>query len=191
MNDEGEDREYLQKLQESSALGKSSGKPLILTREASSKNLIEHIDRFRNSLLYDQEAGPKKSGKMTPSKQKGHVKNHKSLDPQELKWQQQKMIAMKLRATNDVKVERQRRATMASNSNTSSPYAKSLSPVPADIQKRNFEQFNRRMTAKQPLSPTALDKIVEDNDEMNQSYYMLTEQSQDKGSKNSKMQIVS
>ena len=80
---------------------------------------------------------------------------------------------------------------MASNSNTSSPYATSLSPVPADVQKKNFEQFNKRMTAKQPLSPTALDKIVEDNDEMNQSYYMLTDQSQDKGSKNSKMQIVS
>lgn len=79
------------------------------------------------------------------------------------------MIAMKLRATDDVKVERKRRATLASNSNTSSPYATSLSPVPADVQKKNFEQFHRRLTAKQPLSPTALDKIVEDNDEMNQS----------------------
>ena len=40
LDNEDEDRTYLQKLHESSALGKSAGKPHAISRETSSKNLI-------------------------------------------------------------------------------------------------------------------------------------------------------
>jgi hypothetical protein len=97
-----------------------------LAQGTETHSLIEYIDQFRNSLLNDEAAfnneihnnnrqndkGYRLQSSKAFAKSKGHVKNNKSLDQQQLKQKQQKIIAMKLMATNDVKIERKRRGTL-------------------------------------------------------------------------------